>query len=281
MKIGYSFCVLRYVHDPLIQEFVNVGVVMYAPKAKFISAMCTEKFGRLTKMGFQVNGSHFRQTVGYIESRIQEEGEKMLHELPFEKQPETIAEIMLRVLPKDDSAFQFSSPGSGVTNDTEKTLEDLYNLYVEKYAPKQERGSRSDKEVWKVFKTPLEEKQVLGYLKPHIVKAKDFEFEFDYSWKNEIWRTYEAVSLDLAESASILDKANIWLGRAQSLKDSSEKFRMVLLLGKPGDQKLKKSYQQAENILNKMELPHDFVREDEADQFAENLQKEIVEHSGK
>lgn len=56
---------------------------------------------------------------------------------------------------------------------------------------------------------------------------------------------------------------------------------MVLLLGKPGDQKLKKSYQQAENILNKMELPHDFAREDEADQFAENLQKEIVEHSGK
>ena len=138
MKTGYSFCVLRYVHDPLIQEFVNVGVVMYAPKARFVSAMCTEKYGRLTKMFLQVQGTHFRQTVDYIESRIQEEGKRLLKNLPFEKQPATIAELMLRILPKDDSAFQFSDPGSGLTDNPEKTLDELYNLYVGKYEGKPE-----------------------------------------------------------------------------------------------------------------------------------------------
>jgi hypothetical protein len=269
------------VHDPLIQEFVNVGVVLYAPKARFISAMCTERYGRLTKMFIQVQGTHFRQTVGYIESRIEEEGERLLKELPFDKQPASIAEIMLRILPKDDSAFQFSAPGSGLTDNPEKTLEELYNLYVNKYEGKSERQNRNEQEVWKTFKKPLEEKQVLWHLKPHLVKAKHFEYEFDYAWKNQLWHTYQPVSFDLVESSSIIDKANTWLGRAQSLMDAPEKFKMFLLLGKPGDQKLKKSYQQAENILNKMELQHVFVREDEAEGFAEDLRKEIAGHQGK
>ncbi len=281
MKKGYTFCVLRYVHDPLVQEFVNVGVVLYAPESGFISALCAQKFSRIKKMFLDVQGPHFRKTIGYIESRIQEEGEKMMESLPLEKRPETVAEIMPRILPKDDSAFQFSSPGSGLTNDPEKTLENLYNLYVEKYEAKQDRTSRTESDVWRTFKTPLEAKRVIGHLTPHLVKARDFEFEFDYAWKNSVWHAYEPVSLDLAESSSIIDKANTWLGRAQSLKDAPEKFKMFLLIGKPSDQKLYKSYQQAENIMNKMELPHEFIREEDAESFAENLKKEIAEHQGK
>ena len=33
MKTAYSFVVLRYVHDVMIGEFVNIGVTLYAPDA--------------------------------------------------------------------------------------------------------------------------------------------------------------------------------------------------------------------------------------------------------
>ena len=30
MKTAYTFSVLRYVHDPVTAEFVNIGVALYA-----------------------------------------------------------------------------------------------------------------------------------------------------------------------------------------------------------------------------------------------------------
>ncbi len=41
MKMPYTFSVLRYVHDPLTTEFVNVGMALYAADAKYLSAICT------------------------------------------------------------------------------------------------------------------------------------------------------------------------------------------------------------------------------------------------
>jgi len=31
----YSFCFLRYVHEPLSGEFANVGVLLWAPESRF------------------------------------------------------------------------------------------------------------------------------------------------------------------------------------------------------------------------------------------------------
>lgn len=278
IKTAYTFSVLRYVHDPLSQEFANVGVVLYSPRAKYIGVLCSKKYGRLSKMFLTVPGGHYRSTVTYIEAVIAEEGERLLHALPFGDAPKSIDEVLLKVLPKDDSSFVFSSVGSGLSDNPERTLEDLYRTYVERYDGKTEKTSRSDDDVWRIFKRPLEEKQVMAYLKPHKVVGKHYEHEFDYSWKNQVWHSLEAVSFDLMEGDSIVDKANIWLGRAQSLSDSAEKFKLYLLLGRPNNPKLLKKYQQAENILNKIDVPHEFIKEDGAADFAEDLKKKIVAH---
>jgi hypothetical protein len=41
MKAAYSFSVLRYVHDPVTQEFVNIGVAVFSPEARYFRAICT------------------------------------------------------------------------------------------------------------------------------------------------------------------------------------------------------------------------------------------------
>jgi hypothetical protein len=229
-------------------------------------------------MFLTIPSSHYRSTISFIEAVIEEEGERMSTSLPFSKEPVGIDEILLKVLPKDDSSFVFSSVGSGLTDNPDKALEDLYRTYVERYESKLERISRSDDDVWKTFKRPLEEKQVMAHLRPHTVIAKHYEHEFDYSWKNQVWHSLEAVSFDLVEGDSIVDKANTWLGRAQSLADSAEKFKLYLLMGQPNSQKLMGKYHQAENILNKISVPHEFIKEDEAADFAEDLRKKIAAH---
>jgi hypothetical protein len=95
-----------------------------------------------------------------------------------------------------------------------------------------------------------------------------------------VWHAYEPISFDLAEGDSIKDKANRWLGRVTSLADSQEKFSLYMLMGMPREDKLQTAYVQAQNILNKMPVKHEFVQEDEAEQFAESLTSEIKAHVG-
>jgi type IV secretory pathway VirD2 relaxase len=64
------------------------------------------------------------------------------------------------------------------------------------------------------------------------------------------------------------------------LADSNEQFALHLLMGKPRESKLQTAYVQAQNILHKMPVKHEFVQEDEAEQFAESLTNEIKEHGG-
>src|SRR3972149_7639852 len=87
MKAPYSFSILRYIHDIVTGEFINVGVVLYSPKGRFLSAICTSRYGRLTRMFSNVNGDHFRQVLRYIQARLEEEGGILASELPFYKLP--------------------------------------------------------------------------------------------------------------------------------------------------------------------------------------------------
>jgi hypothetical protein len=278
MKTPYTFTVLRYVHDPVTTEFVNVGVALYAPDAKYLSAICTPYYARLSEMFGHVDGERFRQITRYLQDRIEEMGERLKTELPFSEPVTTIGSLLAKVLPPDDSALQFSPPGGGFTSDPEKTLGSLYQRYVEYYASRTSYPSRNDDEVWRVFKKPLEEQHVIHSLKPKRIIAPDYEYEFERARKNEVWHTYEPVSFDLMEATSIVDKANTWVGRITSLAQSEEKFKPYFLLGEPRESKLRSAFIKAQNILHKMPYDHDLVRETEAESFAEHLKAEVDKH---
>lgn len=111
---------------------------------------------------------------------------------------------------------------------------------------------------------------------PHLIQGSDYEYTFTHAWRNGLWNVYEPISLDLLDAESIRDKAVRWLGRAQCLSDAAEKFKLYALLGAPSDDRLRPAYIKAQNIMHKMDVPHDFVREDEAAGLARSLALEIV-----
>jgi hypothetical protein len=190
----------------------------------------------------------------------------------------TIETLLSRVLPPDDSAFQFSPAGVGVSADLNETLRELFSRFVDKYSSP-ELIRRDEEEVWRVYREPLEKRHVTHYLRPKKIIAPNYEYQFQHSWKNEVHHLYEPVSFDLVESNSILDKANRWVGRATSLADSNEKFRLHLLLGEPQGSSLKSTFTKARNILHKMPGNPEQIMESEAEGFAEDLAREIRTHA--
>src|SRR5579863_5757201 len=262
-KIPNSFSVLRYIHDPVTQEFANIGVAIFSKQARYLDAMCAVNYGRISKIFGKIDGNRFRQAAKYIQEQIQKHGRELSASLPFESNL-TIERLLSTVLPNDDSAFQFSPAGVGVSPDLSETLKEMFNRFVDRYSPP-ESVHRDDDEVWKVYREPLERRHVTPHLSPKKIIAPNFDYEFQHSWRNQMWHVYEPVSFDLLEPTSILDKANRWLGRGTTLADSNEPFKMYLLLGEPQETQLRSAFLKAQNILHKMPGRPEFVRESEAD----------------
>lgn len=280
MKIPYSFSILRYVHDPVTQEFVNIGVAVYSREAGFLRAICDTRYARIVKMFAKIDGNRFRQLTRYIQEQISAIGARLPSELPFEPGRE-IEHVLERVLPADDSSIQFSRAGVGLSHNLDRTVEELFERYVNRYTTTADSIRRDDEDVWRsTFREPLERRHVTSLLSPKRIVAANYDYEFQRAWKNNIWHVYEPVSFDLMDGGSILEKANRWVGRATSLQDSSEQFKMHLLLGAPEDSRLQATFVKAQNILAKMPVKAELIRENEAEAFAEEFEKEVRQHVG-
>ena len=123
MKTTFTYTVLRYVHDIATGEFVNMGVALYAPEAKYISAICNPRYGRLSKMFLDVNLQLFALGHALHSGPVRGTCEKNLgSELPLAEKPKSIMEIAHGILPRDDSALQWSEPNGGITEDPARRL---------------------------------------------------------------------------------------------------------------------------------------------------------------
>lgn len=276
---AYTYCTLRYVHDVVGGEFVNVGVVLYAPEAKYLSAICRTTYGRLSKVFPGMQAEHFKSLMRFIQARLEEQGARVVDELPLNV-PSSVVEFAQSVLPRDDSSLQWSPPGSGRTSDPSKTLEQLFERMVMRFEERPAPSVRSDEEVWRNFRKNLEERRLLQHFQPKRIAVQDDEVEFQYAWKNGFWHCLEPLSFDLAGPDSIRDKAHRWLGQMASLKDAPEQFKVYLLLGAPQQEELKPAFANAISILKKIPGNKEIVLEQDAPQLAAKIEKEVEAHTG-
>ena len=155
-------------------------------------------------------------------------------------------------------------------------LGELYKRFVERFIAGAAQVSRSDEEIAKPFKAKLG--KTAEKLAEKTIETKDYQYDFQFAWKNDIWHLYEPVSFDLVDPGSIREKANKWLGRGVALHDAREKFKIHFLLGEPQQDETKKAFENAIHLLSKIPGQKELVRENEMEHFAEHVAEEIGIH---
>lgn len=275
MKMTYSTITLRYLHDVVTGEFANIGVVLYSPDQRFLEARFTTSYERLNAIFLKIDHLHYRALIRYMANRFDEIAADIrdgLHVPPVT----ALTEIVRQVLPPDDSSLQWSEQGGGFTEDPAATLDDLFKRLVERYIAGAEQVSRTDEEIAKPFKARLG--RTAEKLSEKKIETKDYQYDFRFAWKNDIWHLYEPVSFDLVDPGSIREKANKWLGRGVALHDAREKFKIHFLLGEPHKDETKKAFENAIHLLSKIPGHKELVRENELEHFAEHVAEEIGSH---
>jgi Protein of unknown function (DUF3037) len=277
-SIKYSYTVLRYVHDTMTGEFVNVGVALHAPEAGYLSAICRTTYRRVSAAFPGLKGEHFRAVMRHVQARFEQMGERMSVEASASGS-QSLLDIARGVLPADDSSFQWGPVGVGLAADPSQKLEALFNRMVMRYdeqAPSRVR--RTDDDVWRNFKRDLEQRRLLRYFEPKTISVQDDEVRFEHAWKNGVWHCVEPVSFDMAAAETIKDKAHKLLGQITSVNGTSENFRLYMLVARPDDDTLMPAFESALSILQKMPCDKEIVQEDEHAALADRLAQEVDDH---
>lgn len=281
LKRRYTYTVLRYVHDPLTAEFVNVGLVVHFPESSFGSAILKtgtrETIGRMRDMFPDMDRTAFVATMRTINRILTKLADQLGSDQLFASPGDALT-FARQVMPLDDSSLQWSPVGSGMAEDPDKTFQRIYNRLVTKYDVRKVQR-RSDEEIWKPVRQRLEERHLSLALEPKTIIGGDDKIEFQRAWKNGTWHVYEPVSLDLADADGIYRKAHRWLGQLASVwPEASESFQTYFIVGAPSDPQLESAYRGALNILKKSDAKAEVFEETEVDQLVDRIEDQMKAH---
>ena len=142
-KQAYSYTVLRYIHDVVSGEMLNVGVVMHAPVTGFLKVRTRKTVDRLKQAFPDLDDAAFIDAMLAVDrgfaTVMKQVGTARLCDAGTDARA-----IALNVLPEDDSALQWSPTATGLTVDLDRTFERLYERYVTRYDSAQTGNTEAD-----------------------------------------------------------------------------------------------------------------------------------------
>lgn len=270
-KQAYSYTVLRYIHDVVSGEALNVGVVMHAPAAGFLKVRTRKTVGRLKHAFPDLDRAAFSDAMQAVDRGFSTVAKQANTMALFDARTDARAHA-LKVLPDDDSALQWSQTGTGLTADPARAFERLYERYVARYdsAPAKRR---SDADVWQPIHDKLVERGINVPFEPRTVAGTQDRIVFEKAWKNGGWHACEPVSLDMASAERIMSKARRWRGHLAAVADgASEQIDLHFLLGRPQNGALIDAYEAAKAILANAPFATEAVDENGIDAFVASME---------
>ncbi len=279
MRTAYTYTVLRYVHDVVSGEFVNVGLILHAAGLKVVKHRIRTTIGRVRHLFPDLDKYGYAEALRAVKRGLRKQSDQSSKAGGLVLQNTDAGRIARAALPGDDSSLQWSPVGSGITDDIEKTFERLYLRHIDRYDQKGPTR-RTDEDVWRPIVESLINRNVPICFEPKVIEGPADSVEFKHAWKNGSWHAYEPVSLDLAEPENIKDKARRIYGHLAAVADgASEQVSLRLLVGAPQNKDLSSAYESALKILRKVTFfDAKIIEERDFDDLVDEIEKEIQFH---
>lgn len=280
MKPGFfTFVTLKYVHDAMSGEAVNVGLLAFWPSSVGLKFKLRTSMGRVKHLFPDVDRRAFLLGLRLLKRGLTSLAMLTSAEPLLADQTDALA-LARRVLPPDDSSFQWSPMGRGFAEDAEGEFLRLYERLVAKYDG-DPRPNRSDDAIWRPVREMLGERRVPIEFEERTFRGETDEVTFDNTWKNGAWHAYQPVSLDLSTPENILDKARRWRGQMAGVADRSQDkdgVQVNFILGRPQDTALMKAYDQAVAIFSRMPMHPRIYLEEQTTELVDEIEREFRTH---
>ena len=272
----YSYCFLRYHHEPLSGEFANIGVLVWAPKSNYLGFLGTDRYSRLSAFFHHFDHGDYRNLISRITTAFDKLSQELAESdarLPLEARYESAREVAIKVVPHDSAALQWSRSGGGLTESPASELEHLFEQHIQSHYSEITKERRDAKEVYRqVYERAFSTPSVSRVITEHEVKNEFTEHTFPQAWKNGIWNVYQTLSFDLVNPDQIRNKAHRWESLTRYVREGEE-LNVTYLLGKP-ESRNQSAYGTAKKLLANSQAT--LIEEDEIEDFARNLESKVM-----
>lgn len=273
-RSAYTYTILQYRHDVWSGECMNVGILLFCPAAQHVGFKFRSGGARLSNAFPGINRSALLHDLKEMERWFERRATR-----PFDIWMwKTAIELGQSLLGDDDSSFRWNLNGSGITNDPEKTIQDLFDRFVMQYDISPARTPRTDEQVFDVVKAKLKRAELLSRMEPHTVKTKYAEFTFDHAFKNGKWHCIQAISLDSADEDKMQRKAERWAGKLVGLMEAAERPKVYMITGKPSDASLQGKYKRMIEFLRHNPADPVVLDEAQSDTLVQDLSDLTTDH---
>lgn len=279
-KTPYTYCLIKYMHDPKVGEMLNIGVLLCSPETSFVGIRLNRHYERLSKTFAGFDGEHYRGVTDGIENATNKLRPRSdVSELfQISEKIETVEDIVKLISPDRGLSIQFGPMLAGLAEYPDSELEHIFEQSVVSQYPQKGKAGRDDEQVWHHYKRSLHEKRIDIYLESKTFASESYEYKFDHAFKNENWHVLKPVTMDYANAQTIQDRATKVLGEASALDGNREIGTYYILLGEPQLESHKSAYNKAKNLLNKIPIKKEIIEEDDAEDFANELAGYMQEH---
>lgn len=223
--VNYQYQLLRYEHDLVAGEFVNLGMVYFdAETGTLLWRFEDKKYGRLSHFfGDKVQGNLILSVLKYMNTALQKIKNEGLNRF------QSIEALTNTILPPDDNGWYFSQHWQGRHFEHALNFEELYNRIIGQYQEESVKR-QDDAYAWKnVYKQYFDRYNLTPKLQKHQVKTNTDTFDFQHTCKNGVWHCIQSLSFALKNEGVIKDKIYKWDGFARELLTAKEPMKVYLL----------------------------------------------------
>jgi hypothetical protein len=273
--------VLRYVHDPVTEETLNWGVVLYSAEAQYLGWKVDRSGSRLAHAFRGFSKRLHRQVRARLDQSLSTLSQEAFGpQLSLFGSPKNAGSVMLTVWPDVGTQYRTGPvqdvlPASewSVAERLPTMLDELYETYVAGQVPAPSRPSRADLAVWRPLAGELKRRGIADKWTTEKLTVADFQFEFRHAHRNGRLNLVEALSFDLSSADEIRDKSARWLGYGHLLKRSDELGEVLLLVGPPSRDRLCTAYRSALDLLGSLPLKVSLFEDPESARCAEEMER--------
>lgn len=137
----FQAVIVRY-SDRARDEQLNIGVVLLSPKYRFMGARFLDSWSRITSAFPGADPILLRDIMVTVAKYC--EGYYASEQLALNEPSSSIETAFDYVLPREDASIMRSEPITGIADDPERLLGELYDLYVAPPAADEHRGVWND-----------------------------------------------------------------------------------------------------------------------------------------
>lgn len=280
MSSHLTYSVLQYKHSLVLGESLNVGILFYFPEEDFIEFVSGD--GTRAKAIYpDFDHSLYNAYLKAIISKVNKQVDLFNREYIGSDFAKYIHNF---ILPEDAAGLVFHEPVyiNNESGDRRKVVDEYSKLLLpgikilkpniikhnENYIIKQFNGYLFGKD------KSLESK----FIKDEILNTKNFKIKFDLSWQKTSRNFIKTINFDFNDEVSLQNKAAISYCHLTDLADYAfaNKSRFDLLISKPQDSNLYRTYENALDFLDSVNTPKKLITEEHLKEYSLNVLDELT-----